>query len=288
MLSISDSSNFVVRNSYLYGGRNVHDVSKSHDFVFQNNQILLGQEHLGGPGDGTSNWTYVNNIMGLSGQEAPFVKANCGGTISNGTIHNNIVLDTSGPHVETFCPSNPKWNGISNIMVRNNLIIRTVPTVCLRSWAPNINSVDSDYNFCVFQHESAPRVFWRITTLEKPYNLQQWQTQTEFPQIRQDPNSKFLLNADPGFNTPLNQLLEVDGLDECSRYFTTGSSCMSNCKPPYRIRLKANFSLKDDSMLIAAGDPSYVKSPTGRRANVGLLQEPASVFTRPQRFRIVQ
>ncbi|MFH1072718.1 MAG: PKD domain-containing protein [Nanoarchaeota archaeon] len=268
LFNVYYSSNVVLRNSLLYGAANNHYFFDSDNFIVENNIIFYGQEHLGGPQENTRDWTYRYNIFSGTGQESPFIATkHCGEYISNGRVYNNLALFILGPRVETYdCAT----TGMSDLFFRNNLEIDYSTaswTGIAASWQPDVGVIDSDYNYLMFRsfNPAYPDPFYWFVyntggTAQWRFTLPQWQTQTQFPQLKQDPNSQVFIAQDPGFNTPLAQLGQIEGDDaNCFTYFPSlcTGDFLSNCQAPYRMRLLDDFTLKPTSVLIGGADPAF-------------------------------
>ncbi len=267
-LNISYSSYVTVRNSFLYGAENVHYFSGSDNVMFENNYFMNGG-HLGGAVTNTGNardWIYRNNVFVGPGQEGPFVRPWCSssGTITNGQIYNNLDIFVEGIRLETGTSPAPPFCGnslASNILIRNDLVIAAKgANACFSNWPPDVNVLDSDHNVCIYKIDNgAQNKYWNIDLTSTYFNLLQWQTQTQYPQTRQDPNSQFLYNADPGYNTPLSQLGTYDNMVDCGTYLPSfcNPGHYSNCAPPYRMKLLDDFTVKSTSLTRSGGDPAY-------------------------------
>lgn len=270
LLLVENSEDITIKNSYLFGAANGHNLNSGKNFVIEKNHSAWHQEHHGGPGKAglVDGFIYRHNVFGRGGQEGPFISATCrdgrNTKTKNGLIENNLSVGVSGLHFGTWrhetCEGD-YYIGIENIINRNNLVVVADQNdVCYRNFSGDVNVLESDYNWCIAQvrGESDHNTFWYISQDGQRYTIQEWQNQShpDHQQIVQDPHSQKLIGFDPGYVTPLANLLELEGIDyECSETFAhicTGS-VKSNCKWPYRVNFKSDYHLKSNSPLIGAG-----------------------------------
>ncbi|MBU1198097.1 hypothetical protein KJ765_06345 [Candidatus Micrarchaeota archaeon] len=292
ILNIQLSDRIFVTNSLFYGGRNVlSHSSKERDCVVEDSQIFWGQEHLGQLCP--YNFRYTRNVWYPVGQQAPFINVECDYDEVSGVIENNHFMGIR-PHAQTYCPSIPWYQGATDIKFRNNFLFSRTDQwgTCFLVGPEYQNVFDSDFNACSSWNKDSPTQpdgnfwdwygvdgwwpgieDWIEQNTDAPYSLSSWQVQNDVPQPVQDPNSLFNF-GDPMLVTPYTELGQLENDDyPCVLTFGAGfETAISNCEPPYRMRILDDLHLREGSPLINRGDPAYGSNYPGGRIDIGAFE----------------
>ncbi|MFH1408898.1 MAG: fibronectin type III domain-containing protein, partial [Nanoarchaeota archaeon] len=260
--------NTVLRNSFLYGGKNIMTKSSySSGCIVENNHLMHAQEHI--HSFCHDNFVYRNNFF-YRGQQAPYIVTGCeDGDYYSGIIENNFIMTKM--YGQPYCgePGGAWDNQYEHIKVRNNVIY--IPNAaggnaCF-DVGPNFNTYDSDYNFCTLyamgdhSEQQENGYFWHwlasvndggvLSTWisghapEEPYHLDdflQYQTDNQgvfdpvtnpdvFPiDYALDFHSLYKLTDDPQqiFVTPIDELINVENTNYNCQQ-TFSNSNYANC-----------------------------------------------------------
>ncbi|MCB0310236.1 MAG: hypothetical protein KDD42_03310 [Bdellovibrionales bacterium] len=304
LLVVDQGNDFKIRNSIFYGTRNTQVIQRSNNFSIENTTYFGGQEHLGGITEDSHHWALRDSLI-LPGPGQEFwieLKPDTGECyreprISHGKITNNLFFSGPKPKFTTsgFLRCQNNYIGqISDITLRNNLAIHHrwgSTSAFAGSNERDENAIDSDYNLLwdVFPRLSWPGQpninFWNIFHANSNNQnklslvLDDWQTQTTYPQITQDTHSEHhytrsLEGIDPGFMTrltqfenfgvenfegvvPVNPLIPAANCDE--------PDYATNLAYPYRMNLRmVDFRLRQDSPIRNfVADPNYGNGKVG-------------------------
>jgi len=289
-----NSHDFEIKNSFFYGGRNVRMVSSGHDGLIEKNYYFFGQEHIGALAN-AQGITINRNVIGPMRQQATYVVPDCVDGSPRDVardiyIYNNLMIDLLGVDVLPDCNE-----AAETIFLRNNLRISgKASTTGYEIGKIVMETVNSDYN-AVFGYPQveSDTYFWRVKVYPDPgpnifYSLAAWQTQSDYPQLLQDPHS---LYADPNFMTAPDDLYRNLGSDDndfppiytaltnfeshCGwiddDYGTNGAYDVvySNCEYPFRMSHFADLTLHPDSLLIDRGDPDFGTDFPGEQIDIG-------------------
>ena len=283
-----DSENISLLDSYVYSGRNNLQAFRYSgtpgpvNCTIQNNLVANGQEHLGNFCN--NNFIFRRNTLVESGQQGPYMVIDCDEPKLTAIVENNTLIGVKSG-IDLNCNDDHFYNGIDQVTFKNNAVINSTGDFCFY-FSPFVNTITSDYNFCLSRdredhsiikgkfagwagyHYSDLRDWLAEIAPGWPYSLAEWQAQTDIPQTLQDPNS--IANVDPGFITPFAVLGQFDNNVPCGEYLGEEySELVSNCKPPFRMKLLDDIHLRADSVLRDAGDPLYGDHYPGERVDIG-------------------
>ncbi|MBU1975834.1 MAG: hypothetical protein KKG59_05510 [Nanoarchaeota archaeon] len=285
-------NNFVVRNSYIYGGKNMYMAyrSTSSDGLWEDNHVFYVSEHIGHFKG--SHMTVRRNILGPYRQQGIYATLSCDEQLDDLVVENNIFIDILAMDAYPW-PADCTEGYLSPIVMRNNIAINGNTNPPGVSFARGyeigpyfINLMDSDYDVMwAYQGSHDLLYFWGV--IGGPhYYLEDWQTQTDYPQVTQDDHS---LVADPMFVTPHEELWKyIDGTQVYQALTNFETSCgwideeygfidmyvhaYTNCEYPFRMAHTGDFHLQEGSPLIDAGDPAYGTDYPGGRIDIGVYE----------------
>ncbi len=307
LIKSTQCDDLTLKGSLIYGGRNnLQDTYDSTDCLAENNHIFFGQEHLGHLC--TQRFTYRRNVAS-GGQQFPYISGKCeGGPKFSGLVENQTNLLTNF-WLQTYCDTNHWYNPAEQVILRNNIVIRTSAGLtgsCMYLGPEYQNSLDSDYNACTnFNIDRNGNIegfsghwldFWTywsdvqtwINDTHAPFSLTEWKTQSYRPQINQDQHST-LFQVDPKFVTPKEMLTNIENIYEnlnypCEETFGPDyAGVYSNCKPPFRSKPLVDLNLRSDSPYRDAGDPAYGTNYPGGRIDIGAFEYQNAPIPTPTR-----